>query len=286
MSELVRGLPQASRPNWTPKPQSVGALVGTLRSMALLETDQRQRSRYIEDMTARAVVAHLMSEGRTVSSFSRPSTGPARSPDFVATVDHDTVAIEVVRFIDPQIAKAVARVRSVEHALKPRLQAEASRLGRAIVLDLSFCVAPLQHYRRPDVERDADLLAIDVRSALARLPQEGGSWIELETTVPWVHAAVLAGWAASEPSFYVGSLSPEPSHPIPDAPSFVAHLLATKLDQHIGHAERAILAIRGTIDDVEDIRFALAARPVKPPWWRAYLVWAGGNGRVVWEQDG
>jgi hypothetical protein len=253
--------------------------------MAPIETDQRQRSRYLEDMTARAVVAHLMSEGRTVTTYGRPPTGAARSPDFLVTMDQETVAIEVVRFIDEQLAKAVGRVRSVELALKARLQPDATRLGLALVLDVSYRVSPLQQYRRPDVERDANLLAADVRQALVRLPAQSGDRIELETAVPWVYAAALAGWSVHEPSFFVGSISPEPTYPVVDAQAFVTHVLATKRDQHAGHAERAILAVGSTFDDADEMVLAFEAARAVLPWWRVYLVWGGGNFRVVYEQE-
>jgi hypothetical protein len=252
--------------------------------MAPIETDQRQRSRYLEDMTARAVVAHLMSEGRTVTTYARPTIGPARSPDFLVIMDQETVAIEVVRFIDQQLAKAVGRVRSVEQALKTRLQTDAIRLGLALVLDVSFRVAPLQQYRRPDVERDADLLAADVRRALVRLPSESGEFIELQSAVPWVYYASLTSWTVPDPSFYVGSTSPEPGYPIVDAPAFVSHVIATKRDQHAGHAERAILAVRGDFDDADELILAFEAARAQLPWWRVYVVWGGGNFRVVYEQ--
>jgi hypothetical protein len=197
------------------------------------------------------------------------------------TVDQDTVAIEVVRFIDQHLAKAVGRVRSVELALKARLQPDATRLGLALVLDVSFRVAPLQQYRRPDVERDADLLAVDVRRALVRLPDQSGERIELETAVPWVYAAALSGWTVPDPSFYVGSISPEPAYPVVDAPAFVTHVLATKRDQHAGHAERAILAVRGEFDDADEMVLAFEEARAQLPWWRVYLVWGGGNCRVV-----
>jgi hypothetical protein len=253
--------------------------------MAPIETDQRQRSRYVEDMTARAVMAHLMSESRNVTTYARPSTGVARSPDFLVTVDQETVAIEVVRFIDEQLAKAVGRVRSVEQALKGRLQQDATRLGLALVLNVSFRVAPLQQYRRPDVERDADLLAADIRLALVRLSHQSGELIELQSTVPWVYYASLTSWSVEEPSFFVGSTSPEPAYPIVDAPAFVSHVIATKRDQHAGHAERAILAVRGDFDDADEIGLAFEAARAQVPWWRVYLVWGGGDCRVVYEQE-
>jgi len=48
--------------------------------------------------------------------------------------------------------------------------------------------------------------------------------------------------------------------------------LASKGDQHLGHADRAILAVDAEFPDADDLHEAFARSPTSIPWWRVNLV--------------
>jgi hypothetical protein len=63
-----------------------------------------------------------------------------------------------------------------------------------------------------------------------------------------------------------------PDEAQPDLDDFVARTIASKGDQHVGHAERAILAVDAMFDDADDLRLAFERSSVRVPWWRVYQV--------------
>jgi hypothetical protein len=69
----------------------------------------------------------------------------------------------------------------------------------------------------------------------------------------------------------------------PDQPAFVARVILKKGNQHVGHADRAILAVVGESDDAAGLAAAFAASCQPIPWWRVYEVWSGGTARLVYE---
>lgn len=70
---------------------------------------------------------------------------------------------------------------------------------------------------------------------------------------------------------------------IPDPDDFIARTIASKAGQHLGHSDRAILAILGMFhDDAEDLAEAFERWSAPVPWWRVYFV--RGDAFLVYEQ--
>ncbi len=250
-------------------------------------TDKRYRDPQDEETVASAVVAHLLSEGRTVADFRRPPTGGVRSPDFLMQLDGSQMALEVVRFLDADLTKAMANIAMVERALKNevRLQEAAAGLGCKLVLEIHFSVQPLLDYQRADADHDAGLLAASILRGLAVGLDglEGG--VQLLTNVSWVQRADLVAYSSSEPSVYIGSCTPEPSLASLNAAAFLSRTIISKGNQHLAHATTAILAIRSDLDVSAALRGAFAEENQLIPWWRVYNVWSGGSLRVVHSAD-
>ena len=77
----------------------------------------------------------------------------------------------------------------------------------------------------------------------------------------------------------------QPDEAQPDLDDFVARTIASKGDQHVGHAERCILAVDATFDDAKPLRLALDRSPVRVPWWQVYQVLRSDATLVYEETD-
>jgi hypothetical protein len=247
------------------------------------QTPQRLRSRNLEELTCASVLAQLRSEGCCVEHPRRPIPGTSRSPDFVVDIDGEPVAIEVVRFLPPAgVGRAAARLRSIDRALKDRLQADALARGVKIVLDVGYAAGPLQDYPRPQVSADADLLASEIRRLLRTAPRNPSTGLALASPLPWLLSADLGIWPDSHPSFLIGlSYCPDD---LPVAAEFVEATISRKGDQHLALASKAILAIAGMFRDVDELKDAFRASSSPVPLWRVYLVVGGGDAALVFEQ--
>jgi hypothetical protein len=236
----------------------------------------------LEETTAHAVIAQLLTEGRSVTSLHRVPEGLGPSPDFLVTIDGTLVALEVKRFIEERAAKAEAGVQRLEEALKKHLDPIASQMRCKLVLDLTFAVESLQNYSRRDAARDAGLLAPSIKAA-ARLALE--NLVPIESPVPWVQGVgVWSVYYPAEPCFYVGSTGPGiVVHP--EARAWVVWAIEAKGNQHVGHAETAILAIASQFDEAAELMAAFAGSELTIPWWRAYDVLGGGSVRLVYSQS-
>ncbi len=214
-----------------------------------------------------------------MTRFHRVLPGEDRRPDFLLQLDREQVALEVVRFIDERVAKAEAGVGLLERALKERLDPLAVQMRCKLALDLTFDVIPLQTYGRKDAERDAELLAPSITAAAAIARDQLAPF---ESAVPWVASpAVFAFDAPADPSFFVGSMSPGHGLWRPDAGQFVAWVIEHKGRQHVSCASVAILAVQCEADDSDTLIPAFAEATDTIPWWRVYIVWGGGDARLV-----
>jgi hypothetical protein len=247
------------------------------------QTPQRLRSQKLEEQTCASVLAHLRSDGRSVARARRPIPRGSRSPDFVVDVDGEPIAIEVVRFLPPAgVGRAAARLRSIERALKDRLQADAVASGVKIVLDVGYAAGPLQNYPRPQVSADADLLVSEIRRLLGTAPRNQSTGLALVSRLPWLLSADLGIWPDPHPSFLIGlSYCPDD---LPVAAEFVEATISRKGDQHLALASKAILAIAGMFRDVDELKDAFRASSSPVPWWRVYLVVGGGDAALVYEE--
>ena len=125
-----------------------------------------ERKAHAEQMTAQAVIAQLLSEGRRVGSLRRPALGPNPSPDFLIELDGETVAIEVTWFLHPpDVQKAAAQIQLIERDVKPLLLTDATRLGAKIALSVTFRVAPLAASHRAEIAAWSTLLSPDPPNA-------------------------------------------------------------------------------------------------------------------------
>ena len=235
-----------------------------------------------DEMTARAVVAYLRAEGRTVEGFQRPQLGPGRSPDFILKLDGSPTALEVVSFLEATASKAEARMRKVEAALKVRLQASMRRTGCKLVLRITFEVLPHQSHRRPVIENDADRLASRIKALVEVWPNGLETGIGFETGVGWIKSAELFAWPAAEPSFHLEG-TPAPVSGGTDTAALLARTIATRGAWYLQQATTAILAVRSEFDNVEGLHRAVAETDEPIPFWRIYNVWSGGNAGLVYE---
>jgi hypothetical protein len=249
------------------------------------ETPQRLRSRNLEELAFAAVAAHLRCEGRLVENPERPPAETAtRSPDFLFTIDREPVALEVVRFLPPtEVGTAHARLRSIETALKDRLQADAVAAGLKVVLDVSFAVPALQAYRRPQVAADADLLATEVRHLLNANRGSTQIGLALSSVLPWLISGEVSIWPVPHPSVLIGSW--RTAQDLPDAAAFVERTIGRKGDQHRAFVDRAILAVAGGSHDQEALADAFRECSLPIPWWRIYFVHTGGDTALLYDSD-
>jgi hypothetical protein len=251
-------------------------------NVAVHDESVSQRNAMLEANAAHAVIALLLTEGRTVSGLHRVPVGRNRTPDFGVTIDKERVALEVVRFIDGRTAKAGAGVELLEAALKRLLDPVAVQMKRKLVLDLTFAVEPLQDYGLREAARDADLLVETVASAAGGEPEH---LVPIESAVAWVQQpSVFTYYAPADPCFFVGSTAPDRPFTSPDARAFVQWVIRKKGDQHIGYSETAILAVVSDFTAAEELGPALDTVDQPLPWRRVYNVQPGGNGRLVYEE--
>jgi hypothetical protein len=246
------------------------------------QTPQRLRSQKLEELTCASVLAHLRSEGRSIERPYRPIPGTSRSPDFLVTIDGEPVALEIVRFLPPpEVGKADARIRSIEKELKLRLQADAVAAGTKVVLTVSYAVAPLQAYGRPQAKADADLLAAEIRDLLDADAPEARISLPLNSDVSWVISADVSIWLDPHPSVFIGVRgSPED---LPDPAEFVDRTIRGKGDQHLAFSDRGILAVAGGSRDEAALEGAFRTSPLPVPWWRVYFVLTGGEAALLYE---
>ncbi len=246
-------------------------------------SQDRSRLGKQEALTAQPVFALLLSQGHVVADVERPRLGDARSPDFVFRLDGQPVALEVVRYLDrPEAQKASSRLLLVERALQDRLLPDAIAVRGKIVMHLRYSVDALQTHKRADVERDADQFAAHVRAALASASPKASDMIEVPTTVQWILDAQVWVLPSEEPSAYFG-IAPGLPDGVPDPDAFIERTIASKADQHVAHAPRAILVVLGMFhDDAEDLAEAFARWPEPIPWWRVYFV--RNEATLVYEQ--
>lgn len=226
-----------------------------------------------EELTAQTVFALLLSQGHDVIEVRRPPLGDGRSPDFVFQLDGRPVALEVVRYLERQEAqKALSRVFSVESALQERLAPDAAAAQGKIAINLRYSAPALRAHKRRDVGPDADRLAADVRAAIARATTSPVNMVDVPTGVPWIEDAQVTVLPGEEPGTYF-AIPPGLPAGIPDPDEFIRRTIASKGSQHIGHGDKAILAVLGMFhDDAEDLALAFKRWTAPIPWWRVYFV--------------
>ena len=221
----------------------------------------RRRQTVQEQSAAQPIFAFLLAQGHLVTGVRRPELGRGRSPDFLFELDGETIALEVVRYLDRSEAqKAVSRVNLVERALQGLLRPDSVALGAKIVINLRYDVDGLARHKRGDVDGDAEHLATDVRAALATGSPDPMGFTDIRTDLSWVIDAQLAVLPSPEPGAYF-AIAPGLPDGTPDPDGFIDRTVASKADQHVGHATRAILAVLGMFaDDAEDLEAAFQRR--------------------------
>jgi hypothetical protein len=236
-------------------------------------TLSRSHQRAQERTAVQPVLALLLAQGHTVDGLRRPELGGGRSPDFLFELDRETIALEVVRYMDRSDAqKAMSRVLLVERALADRLRQDSAALGGKIAIGLNYAVDRLADHKRADVAVDAAMLAVDVRAALATGASDPAGMFEVRTRVGWILDAQATVLPSPEPGTYF-AISPGLGDGSPDPDGFIIRTIKAKADQHVRHARRAILIAMGMFaDDSEDLEAAFGRRSEPVPWWRVYFV--------------
>jgi hypothetical protein len=250
--------------------------------MPRLPNNRRFYNRRREDLVASAVAAVLRTEGRVVEDGCRPPVGEGRSPDWMMTVDGEPTALEVTRLLPPPyVQKAQHVVTYIETEVRSLLTPDISGLGGQVNVVIDYSASAVAKRLYVEQAADASRLALDVRAVLHTVEPGADRPIEMPSSIPWVIRAEISLLPGPQDGFYIVQ---RPDEAQPDLDEFVAWAITKKGDQHVGHAERAILAVDAMFDEAEDLREALARSPVLLPWWRVYQV-LRSDATVVHERD-
>ena len=250
--------------------------------MPRLPDYRRDYARRREDVVAAAVAAVLRIEGRVVENPYRPVEGQARRPDLVLTLDGEPTALEVTRLLPPaHVQKAQHVVTRIETGIRDFLTPAITGVGGQVLLSLAYSARGVAERRRDRLASDTRILASEVRQTLQRLVG-GPEPVEIRSPIRWVLRADVTLLPGPHDGFYILQ---QPDEAQPDVDEFVARTIASRGDQHVGHAERAILAVDTTVDDAEPLRLAFERSPVRVPWWRVYQV-LRSDATLVHEETG
>ena len=250
--------------------------------MPRLPNYRRHYVRRREDLVASAVAAVLRTEGRVVENPYRPVEGQTRSPDWMLTLDGEPTALEVTRLLPPaHVQKAQNVVTRIENGMHEFLAPVIAGVGGHVLLSLAYSARGVADRRRDSLASDTRILASEVRQTLQRLV-EGSEPVEIRSPIRWVLRAEVTLLPGLRDGFYILQ---QPDEAQPDLDDFVARTIASKGDQHVGHAGQAILAVDAMFDDADDLRLAFDRSPVRVPWWRVYQVLLS-DATLVYEGSG
>lgn len=244
----------------------------------------RRRYRVLrEDLVLSAVAAVLRTEGRVVESPYRPYEGQARGADWMMTLDGEPTALEVTRLLPPaHVRKAQVVVTHIEIGIRDFLTPAITGVGGQVLLALAYSARAVAERRRDRLASDTRILASEIRQTLNRLV-EGPEPVQIQSPIRWVVRADVTLVPGPRDGFHIVQKPDEAQQP--DLDDFVARTIDSTGDQHVGHAERAILAVDAMFEDADDLRLAFDRSPVPVPWWRVYLV-HGGDATLVCEGTG
>jgi len=248
--------------------------------MPWLPNYRRDRVRRREDLVAAAVAASLRTEGHVVEQAYRPEQGQTRSPDWMVTIDGVPTALEVTRLLPrDHVQRAEALVASIESRLRGLRAPAITGIGGQVLLGLAYSASGVAKRVRPQLTADTRRLFEEVRQTLD-LRVVGPQPVDMESAVPWVIRADVSLVPGPQDGFYIVQAPDEAQQP--DLDDFITRTIASKGDQHVGHAEQAILAVDAEFPDADDVREVLDRSPVAVPWWRVYLVY-GSDATLVFE---
>jgi hypothetical protein len=251
--------------------------------MPRLPNYRRAYGRRREDLVASAVAAALRTEGRVVEEGHRPEEGQTRSPDFLATIDYVLTAIEVTRLLPrAHVQQAEALVTRIETDVRAMLAPAITGVGGQVLLGLAYNARRVAERGRPQLTADTSRLFEEVRQTLDG-HVVGPEPVDIESAIPWIIRADVTLLPGPQDGFYIVQAPDEAQQP--DLDDFLARTIASKSDQHLGHAERAILAVDAEFPDADDLREAFDRSAVAIPWWRVYLV-HGSDATLVFEERG
>ena len=230
---------------------------------------------------AAAVTASLRTEGRSVESPYRPADGQAQSPDWMLTLDGEPTALEVTRLLPPaHVQKAQRVVSRIETGIRGFLTPAITGVGGQVLLSLAYSARGVADRRRDSLASDTRILASEVRQTLRLVA--GPEPVEIRSPIRWVLRAEVTLLPGPHDGFYILQ---QPDEAQLDLDDFVARAIVAKGDQHVGHAERAILAVDAMFEDADDLRRAFDRSHVRVPWWRVYQV-LGRDATLVHEAPG
>jgi hypothetical protein len=249
--------------------------------MPRLPDYRRDYVRRREDVVASAVAAVLRTEGRVVENPYRPVEAQARHPDWMLTLDGEPTALEVTRLLPPaHVQKAQHVVTRIETGIRDFLTPAITGVGGQVLLSLAYSARGVAERRRDSLASDTRILASEVRQTLRLVA--GPEPVEIRSPIRWVLRADVTLLPGPRDGFYILQ---QPDDAQPDVDDFVARTIASKGDQHVDHAGRAILAVDTTFDDADPLRLAFDRSPVRVPWWRAYQV-LRSDATLVYEERG
>jgi len=249
--------------------------------MPRLPDYRRDYVRRREDVVASAVAAVLRTEGRVVENPYRPVEGQARHPDWMLTLDGEPTALEVTRLLPPaHVQKAQHVVTRIETGIRDFLTPAITGVGGQVLLSLAYSARGVAERRRDSLASDTRILASEVRQTLRLVA--GPEPVEIRSPIRWVLRADVTLLPGPHDGFYILQ---QPDDTQPDVDDFVARTIASKGDQHVDHAGRAILAVDTTFDDADPLRLAFDRSPVRVPWWRVYQVRRSDAALVYEETD-
>ena len=252
--------------------------------MPKLPDNRRFRIRRREDLVASAVGASLRTEGRVITEPYRPEEGIGRSPDWMLTLDGEPVALEVTRLLPPaDVQKAQHLMVRIETIARDLLAPIVARMDGQVLVNLAYSTYDVAGLGGARLTAAASQLADDVRTALGSAEPGIDNGITLASTLPWVVDCEVTLLLGPHKGFYIIQ-APDATQQ-PDLDAFVTRTIAKKGDQHVGHADRAILAVDAMFPDAEDLRDAFARTSADVPWWRVYLV-HGSEATLVWTANG
>jgi hypothetical protein len=186
------------------------------------------------------------------------------------TLDGEPTALQVIRLLPPaHVQKAESVVTHIETGVRGILTPAITGVGGQVFLALAYSASGVAGRRRDRLVSDTRILASEVRQTLNRLV-EGPEPVDIESPIPWIVRAEVTLLPGPHDGFHIVQAPDEAQQP--DLDDFVARTIDSKGDQHVGHAERAILAVDAEFPDEEDLREAFDRSPVPVSWWRVYLV--------------
>ena len=251
--------------------------------MPPLPNHRREYVRRREDWVAAAVAAVLRTEGFIVEG-DRPPLGGGRSPDFILAIDTVPTALEVTRlFPRAHVQKAEHLVTRIETEVRRLLANAITGVGGQVLVGLSYSASGVASLKRRQMAVAAQQLAAEMGAVFVSLRSKPDTFVEMPSSLPWVIAADLSLVPGPHDGFYIIQKPDEAQQPNLD--DILARTIDSKGDQHVGYADRAILALDAMVDDEDDLREAFARSSVPVPWWRVYQVLRSAA-TLVFERDG